>query len=279
MPPGDRVARSKCADRASPCEESSHLLSLQSLASELATATRIQMKEPTISAYIQCHSNKTALFHTLISFRKVYRNEPITLVSDCGDDFSRFAEHFDLYYYRSDKNCDPRGKLGKDGASEYLKRIYEHCLRVTSDYIVILEEDVVTHRRIKRFPLTDCGGPRFNDLAGPLNQHLQEVNNTTHDYGYAMCGGSIFDRRIYIRCYEKKNLDLDFLELLDERITQYSDVVLTVIFLINGYSYGVWDEVSETNHPLEHLRIFRDSAFDHNNKKWYGVEFDEALVE
>jgi hypothetical protein len=243
----------------------------------LRTAMRI-MKEPTISAYIQCHSNKAALYQTLVSFRNVYPNEHITLVSDCGDDFSKFANRFDLYYYRSDKSCDPRGTLGKDGALEYLRRIYEHCLRVTSDFVVLLEEDVITQRRIKRFPLTDCGGPRANSLADPLNRYLQKINNTTHDYGYAMCGGSIFDRRVYIKCYEKHNLDLDFLQSLDERIVQYSDVVLTVIFLINGYSYGVWDEISETNHPEEHMRIFRDSAFDHANKKWYGVEFDDTLL-
>jgi len=235
-------------------------------------------REPTISAYIQCHSNKRALYQTLVSFRNVYPAEPITLVSDCGDDFSQFADHFDLYYYRSEKNCDPRGNLGKDGASEYLKRIYEHCLKATSDYVVILEEDVITHRKIKRFPLTDCAGPRFNHLADPLNRYLQQINNTTNNYGYAMCGGSIFDRKVYIKCYEKENLDLDFLESLDKRIVQYSDVVLTVIFLINGYSYGIWEEVSESNHPIERLRIFRDAAFDHNDKRWYGVEFDEALL-
>jgi hypothetical protein len=235
------------------------------------------MKEPTISAYIQCYSNKRALYETLLSFRNVYPNEPITLVSDCGDDFSKFAEHFDLYYYHSEKKGDP-GNLGKDGALEYLKRIYEHCLRVTSDYVVILEEDVITHRRIKRFPLTDCGGPRFLSYPDPLNRYLQEINKTTHHYGYGVCGGSIFDRQVYIKCHEKQNLDLDFLESLDERIVKAGDRVLTVNFLINGYSYGVWDEVSETNHRLEQWRIFRDSAFDHANKKWYGVEFDEALL-
>ena len=248
---------------------------------EKRTASRAKNRtigEPTISAYIQCHSNKTALYHTLASFRTFYPNEPITLVSDCGDDFSQFAKRFDLYYYRSEKNCDPREGLGKDGALEYLKRIYRHCLTVASDYVVILEEDVITHRRIKRFPLTDCGGPRFNNLADPLNRYLQEINNTTDNYGYAMCGGSIFDREVYIKCYEKQNLDLDFLRSLDKRIVQYSDVVLTVIFLVNGYSYGIWEEVSETNHAVESLRIVRDAAFDHNNKKWYGVEFDEALI-
>ena len=93
-----------------------------------------------------------------------------------------------------------------------------------------------------------------------------------------MCGGSIFDRKVYIKCYEKENLDLDFLVSLDKRIAQYSDIVLTVVFLINGYSYGIWEEVSESNHPIECLRIFRDAAFDHNDKRWYGVEFDESLL-
>jgi hypothetical protein len=237
------------------------------------------MTEPTISAYIQCYSNQMALYQTLLSFRNFYPKEPITLVSDCGDDFSRFAKRFELYYYRSDKNCDPRGTLGKEGAFEYLKRIYEHCLRVSTDYVVILEEDVITHRRIKRFPSADCGGPRFNRLADPMIRYLQEINNTTRDYGYAMCGGSIFNRKVYINCYEKHNLDLDYLAALDERTVQYSDVVLTLIFLINGHSYAVWDEISEANHPVVHSRIFRDAAFDHNNKKWYGVDFDEALLE
>jgi hypothetical protein len=234
--------------------------------------------DPTISAYIQCYSHKAALYQTLSSFRKYYSKEPITLISDRGEDFSQFAKRFGLFYYRSEKNCDPRGNLGKDGALEYLDRIYQHCLRVASDYVVILEEDVITQRRIQRFPHTHCGGPRFNILADPLNQYLREINNTTETYGYAMCGGSIFNREVYIKCYERRSLDLNLLESLDKRVVQYSDVVLTVIFLVNGYSYGIWEEVSESNHPVEELRIFRDAAFDHNDKKWYGVEFDEALL-
>jgi hypothetical protein len=237
------------------------------------------MREPTISAYIQCFSNKTALYKTLASFRTFYHTEPITLISDCGEDFQRFADHFQIHYYRSDKRCDPRGGLGKEGALEYLRRIHEHCQRVSSDYVVILEEDVITNRRVRRFPSTDCGGPRFIPLADPLNRYLQGINRTTIDYGYAMCGGSIFDRQIYLNCYERNNLDLDLLGSLDERIVRYSDVVLTALFLINGYSYGVWDEVSEMHHPEKEYRIVRDSAFDHANKKWYGLWFNESLLD
>ena len=232
--------------------------------------------EPTISAYIQCYSNKRALYETFTTFRAVYATQAITLVSDCGEDFSKFAEHFDLYYYRSERRAIP-GNLGEDGAREFLRRIYEHCLRVSSDYVVILEEDVITRRRIRSFPATDCGGPRSNRLADPMNRHLQRLNNTTQDFGYVMCGGSIFHRPAFIDSYEKNNLDLKFLSTLDERVVINMDVVLTVIFLINGYSSGVWQEVSETKHPKKGWRIFRDAAFDHADKTWYGRDFDESL--
>lgn len=234
-------------------------------------------QEPTISAYMQCYSNKRALYETLTSFRAFYETEAVTLVSDCGEDFSSFAEHFGLYYYWSDRKGDPRC-LGKDGALEYLRRIYEHCTRATSDYVVMLEEDVITLRRIRQFPTTECAGPRHNRLAEPLNRYLQKLNNTTRKYGYAMCGACIFDRKVYMSCYEKDDFDLDFLMRLDKNIIRYSDVVLTVIFLVNGYSYSVWQEVSEAQHPNEHARIFRDAAFDHADKTWYDVEFDESLL-
>lgn len=235
--------------------------------------------EPTVSAYIQCHSNPSALFHTLQSFRTAYPTEPVTLVSDRGDDLSKFARHFDTDYYWSDKKCDPRGRLGVDGTREYLRRIYQHCTTVSSDYVVVLEEDVTTLRRIRSFPTTACAGPRFNGLSPSLTRYLQRLNRSLQEYGYAMCGGSIFDRRVFVRCYEARRLDLPLLARLDPAVTQYSDVALTVIFLVNGYSYSVWDEISEAHHPIEELRIFRDAAFDHNDKRWYGVPFDMRLLE
>ncbi len=238
----------------------------------------LNAKEPTISAYIQCYSNKRALYETLTTFRKFYETEAVTLVSDDGDDFSKFAQRFNLDYYRSDKNANP-GNLGEDGARECLRRIYHHCLGVSSDYVVNLEEDVITRRRIRHFPATVCGGPRFNRLAEPMNRYLQQLNNTTEDFGYVMCGGSIFYRPAFIAAYEKQNLDLEFLQTLDDRVVVYLDVVLTVMFLINGYTSGVWEEVSETKHPKKGWRIFRDSAFDHADKTWYGLDFDESVLD
>jgi hypothetical protein len=234
--------------------------------------------QPSLSAYMQCHDNRTALWHTLDSFRRAYPNEAITLVSDQGEDFSRFASHFTLRYRYSPRRCDPRGGLGLEGATEYLRRIHDHCLAVTSDFVVILEEDVTTRRRVRTFPRADCAGPRSNGLSDALVAHLRELNGTTADYGYGMCGGSIFRRDIFLRCYESGTLDLAGLAELDPAAVQYSDVALTLLFLVNGATYEVWEEISEMYHPVPELRIFRDAAFDHNDKRWYGVPFDERLL-
>lgn len=70
---------------------------------------------------------------------------------------------------------------------------------------------------------------------------------------------------------------MKFLKTLDNCVVNYLDVVPTVIFLINGYSSGVWQEVSETKHPKKGWRMFRDAAFDHADKTWYGRDFDESV--
>jgi hypothetical protein len=236
------------------------------------------MSEPTLSAYIQCYSNKAALYQTLKTFRTHYPVERITLVSDAGEDFTRFGRHFNLNYYWSDRHCDPRGELGEAGTVEYLRRIHDHCLNTDSDFVVILEEDVTTYRRIRRFPATACAGPRHNPFSAGLNRYLQRLHRTSLNYGYAMCGGSIFDRRTFVECYERRNLDLAALSTLDPAVIQYSDVPLTLIFLVNGYAFSVWEEVSEMYHPIAELRIVRDAAFDHHDKRWYGAAFDESLL-
>lgn len=234
------------------------------------------MTEPSISAYMQCWSEKLATHYALSSFRRSYPTETITLVSDQGEHFDGFAARFRLHYYRSEHKADPRN-LGIAGAREYLRRIHDHCLQSTSDFVVLLEDDVTTRRRIRRFPTADCAGPRSNPFAEPFNAHLRRSLGTTHDYGYGLCGGAIFRRQAFLHCYGRP-LDLDRLARLDDGIVTFSDMVLTALFLVNGYSFQIWDEISEEHHPVPELRIVRDAAFDHADKRLYGIPFDEGLV-
>ena len=54
--------------------------------------------------------------------------------------------------------------------------------------------------------------------------------------GYGMCGGSIFKRQTFLDCYQHiDSFNLLDLEKMDPRITGWSDIPLTVFFIINGY--------------------------------------------
>jgi hypothetical protein len=228
-----------------------------------------------ISAYMQCFSNKRAVFECLKSFRKYYPSVAITLVSDGGDDFNEIKQKFNLIYKYSNQNILPQGKMcGIDGVEEYFKRIYEHCISVNSEWVVILEEDVITLRNINYFPTTECAGPRLNSYSPELTNFLIK-NYGDKQYGYGMCGGSIFKRKSFIDAFNKF-LDLKSCVQYDNRITGWSDIPLTLIFHLAGLDYSVWHEISEKTHPS--LPIIRDGAFDHAYKYWYGKEYNLNML-
>jgi len=231
-----------------------------------------------ISAYIQCYSNKRAVFECIKSFRNFYPTNFITLVSDNGDDFTSISNYFNLNYIYSDKNILPKGRMcGLECVYEYFKRIYNHCISTESEWVVLLEEDVNTLRKIKHFPSTDAGGARIINYNQPLTDFLN-LKFKNGPYGYGMCGGSIFKRKSYINAYEL-NKNLEYYLTLDNRLDSWSDIPLTLLFHINGYSYSVWDEISELHHICPELRIIKDSAFDHAYKFWYGKDFNDNLME
>jgi hypothetical protein len=163
---------------------------------------------------------------------------------------------------------------GIDGVEEYFKRIYEHCISVNSEWVVILEEDVITLRNINYFPTTECAGPRLNSYSPELTNFLIK-NYGDKQYGYGMCGGSIFKRKSFIDAFNKF-LDLKSCVQYDNRITGWSDIPLTLIFHLAGLDYSVWHEISEKTHPS--LPIIRDGAFDHAYKYWYGKEYNLNML-
>jgi hypothetical protein len=230
----------------------------------------------TISVYFQVYSNKRAVFECLKSFRSFYPNEEITLISDNGEDFSNIAKTFRLNYTHSDKNILPKGKMeSKNGVYEYLNRIYNHCNSTDSDWVLIMEEDVRTLRKIKIFPETDCAGPRLNFYTSELTKELIKMHGEKkYPYGYGLSGGSIFKRQTFLNCYPNYK-QLENFSQLDERLFGWSDIPLTLLFQLNGYDYTTWEEVSELTHIY---KIDRDAALDHAYKYWYNKEYNDEML-
>jgi hypothetical protein len=231
----------------------------------------------TLSAVIQCHSQKMALYKTIESFRTHYPVEDITIISDNSEDYSDISSHFNCNYIFSEINSNPGDFKNINCTKEYLKRIYDHCKNTNSNYVVLLETDVTTLRKVKYFP-KHCGGPRYNSFSEKINNYLNQKLNTNKKYGYAMCGGSCFNREIFIKCYENKTIDFETLKFIDENSVKYGDIILTILFILNNYEYEIWNEVSEKNHYLNEFKIIRDSAFDHQDKYWYNKSFCKELI-
>lgn len=231
-----------------------------------------------ISVYMQVYNHKRATLEALRSFRTFYRTEPVTVLSDDGEDFASICEAAKARYIhaqtRTRQGPHHGAGMGLDGVLEYLRRIYEHCISVDSDWVVLFDEDVRTLRRIRAFPGTDAAGPRMNPYSPALTQRL--IAEFGHrQYGYGICGGAIWRRMSFIKAYESNRSIAQYVRY-DDRLDQWSDIPLTLLFHINSLTFSVWNEVSELTHP--HSPIVRDSAFDHAYKRWYGEPFDGSML-
>lgn len=221
-----------------------------------------------VSGIIQTQKPNKSNLKCVSSFREFHKNAVITIVADQICDFSSYQQQYNARVTYSDIKCDPRGKLTFSTFKEYLSRIYNHCLSCQSEFVVILEDDVVTYKTISHSPITSCAGPRTNLYSEPLIKFLQQKFNTKINYGYGMSGGSIFKTSDFIKSY-KQNIDFEYFSLLDNRIPYYSDIGLTLLFQLCGYEYSEWEDVSEKFHQDINQRIYRDAAIDHNDKRLY----------
>jgi hypothetical protein len=242
----------------------------------------------TIGIHYQTWKNRPAVEFVLENLRKHYPEAPVRMISDNGEDFTDLAKKYGCSFEHSNINIFPKGvlaghpSLGGEanyiGAKVWLERLYTTCLNLTTDWIVVFEDDVLTHGRIKNFPRTHAAGVINFPFKLELIQHLYAKHfrhNTTgiiNDvWGYGMCGGSIFRRDFYIEGYEKyiQEFDIEYLARLDDRVGGWSDVLLTVFMIYCGGTYQIWDELED---KLLRYPPKKYVAFEHNVKEHYNIK-------
>jgi hypothetical protein len=221
-----------------------------------------------ISALLQTVSPNKSNKQALSSFRQFHPDAEISIIVDGNSDFEDYSKEFNTKIIRDNQKCDPRGGLTFDTFDNYLQRINTHCLLSNSEYVVILEDDVMTYKSISKFPKTSCAGPRINPYSERLKYFLQNKFSSQENYGYGMSGGSIFKRNDFLKSFDNRP-NFQTYSLMDNRIPYYSDVGLTLLFQISGFAYSEWMDVSEKFHQDPNQRIIRDSAIDHNDKRLY----------
>lgn len=191
-----------------------------------------------------------ACFHALQQFRKHYPTAPIALYEDNTTILKTIADKFNCVYGRVIKQGfnDPnsgRPVYNLDTALDWLHRVYESCntTLVDVDWVMNFEDDVWFKRPIEGEPPFDLTGISGRGWSEDLYKYLG--TNVRGSYG---CGGSIFNRLKFVEAYKSiSKIDWHLVDSLavDPKPSQWTDSLLTLIFLINKHSVGSWKELTQ----------------------------------
>jgi hypothetical protein len=241
---------------------------------EYSTSNWVPKKEKydiNFGVHYQCYKQKRATYECLADFRRFYPDVPIVLISDNGDDFTDIATYFKCTYIHETTqsgNGITNVLKGDIKANTWLNRIKRTCeLLTTVDYILYLEDDVITRDYISKNPNADIAGPSNPDDFRWSPQLISWLKTNRPDVevnGLNGCGGTIFKRESMIKCFDNMP---NFSEIgkHDDRLTWASDVMLTFLFMYNGFTSRRWLDQSEEPRG----KNFGSTAFDHQNKHFY----------
>jgi hypothetical protein len=197
----------------------------------------------TYNPYTYFHSYK----NVLENIRKWYSESDIFIYMDSfrddldnykkvSDDYNcNFIVRRDEMYYIN--GHDPT-HINLPKMMEWLNRLKYTCENTNSEWIMLVEDDVVVKRKIQRWPVSDVGTNRNNFRPG---------------------GGSIFKREVFLKIYE--NLGESGLEKIIRQQHTYSwagDTLIERIFKDANVSNEKWIELAEpgyydnTNHAVFH---------------------------
>ena len=157
-----------------------------------------------IAAILQCYKNKKATDFVLKNFRLNFKDSPIVLISDGGEDFSDLAETHKAKYFYLNQNFSQALPYNSHRMIEWWRRQKIICDLVESDYILILEDDVFVQKQFfiqEDFALR--GVKNYNFYPQSICSEIREKGKLKDiNFDYGMCGGGIYNRKIFLSIYE-----------------------------------------------------------------------------
>jgi len=214
------------------------------------------------AVHFLCYRRPRATFEALKSLRQFYPDVKVHLISDGGDDFSPIANYFhcDYTYERRNINSPERRR-----PYEGIKRIHRTCEKYSSEWVILMEDDVRVRDRISKYPDAHIAGPSGPRFTAAIEKYLRNKYSGLEINGYNGCGGCIFNRLAFLEAYanitEIKKLPVSW----DHRIHRNADALLTFTFLNAGFVARRWLDHSEEC-GVHHGPA---SAFDHQFKFYY----------
>jgi hypothetical protein len=197
------------------------------------------------------------------NFRKYFPDSPYLIYSDMGDDFSEYVDD-KTFYKRADiryYGTGPKSYWGDDWDIwfSYYQRLKDSCEICNTDYIMVMEDDVLITRNFTIEEDFNFCGPCNAEISPKIIEYIEnrlgyKIQNTH----YGLCGGSIFNARKFLENYDSilenlKNLHYEYTFNLTENHGFVPDCNFTIHFnlLGLGYSCSPWVKDGTIIHPYK----------------------------
>jgi len=224
-----------------------------------------------LSAYLWGYQNIEAGEKSVETFKKFYPDSDLFLTIDVGGDIDGYTKISNKYngsirtnsikvgrcgIFGDYSNSNPSGDENfrthwpKENAFEWLNGIYDACLRTTSKYMIILEEDVFILKPISI--LNDEFGASIvttnNPMPSAILNFIKSFGGNITDNKYGCCGGCIINVQAFIRGWEFCKDEL--WEKYDEiakftKLIGWSDCILQIIIQCSGSRIVINKELVE----------------------------------
>jgi hypothetical protein len=215
-----------------------------------------------ISGYLWAWRNYESGYKSLKKLREFYPEADIFINVDYEGDIENYEKISNEIGGTFSRNNFQIGYCGDHGAAivkrdswsrestfEWIRGIYDACLKTESIYMILLEEDDFILQPISlleyEFDMaihpTDpspIGWHRANFIPLEFKKYIQQNNGNPNSPGYASGGGTIFNRLSFIKAWEEnKNKiweDYDMLKDIN-KIIGWADYILQFIMQLEGY--------------------------------------------
>jgi hypothetical protein len=259
------------------------------------------MQTPKFGAYYQCHKNPLATYKCLESFRRLYPDTSIVLVSDNGYNYSEMAKLFNCEYIHFDENMwliwefdNNNVNLEPGNVYELLRNKYVEPInwvnklferfelvfpKIKEEYFMWLEDDVVINKLIDDPLLFDINGYNPNSYTTVMKTQLSKKYTNidiNKNYTWSGGGGSIFNKTNILNFIKNKEIINELVSnwlKYDLTINIVCDYLLSTITHINGGTVGACNGASDGPRDYQHPNI----TVQHQYKRYYGLSLPDEL--
>lgn len=222
--------------------------------------------------------------YVLRSVRDFYPEAPIVLINDGFDqfDYTEMAKkHNCIHLPKQNEICLHWYDI--KWAYEYLERVKESCELAKTEWMIHLHPDVICCDKISKYPNAALAGVSAGSWTEKSNNNfpehvlnfIREHNPNAELNGYGWCGGSIIHVPTFMKVYQSVVVDkkwnlYELREKLGQQWTEHEDVLFSILFELEGYSYRIWLDNPEFQRGRSGLTD--GGAFLHGFKRHYNLK-------